>query len=381
MLDFSRMLPGPWCTQMLADLGADIIKVEQPGVGDLGRHNAPNFKSGSVYFNTVNLNKRSVELDLGTDADRKLAQQLMQSADVVIESFRSGVTERLQIDYETARRLNPSVIYCSITGFGQRGPFSAIPGHDLVIQATTGVMGTATDQFATPPNPGFQAADYAAAAYAVIGVLAALNRRGTTGEGVHLDISMFDALFSMTNVVNGTGLARLAGNADTPPMALWGANPRYATYRTKDGKAVAVSLLESRIWAHFCELIERPDLVHPDEEPRDRHTSHGERSESYRTVLTDLCLSKTRDELVAWMVANDVPILPVYSPEEAVVSEHAQARGLMEWIDHPTEGRIPVFANPLAAAGLTTGRRSPAPEVGADSESIRKSTIRTVGWP
>lgn len=379
VLDFSRMLPGPWCTQMLADMGADVIKVEQPGIGDLGRHNAPNFRASSVYFATVNLNKRSIALDLTRPDDVAVVQHLIEHADVIVESFRGGVAKRLGIDYEAARARNPSVIYCSVTGFGQHGPFSGIPGHDLVIQATSGVMGTRLQEDHPPAMPGFQAADYAAACYAVIGILAALNRRNARGEGAHLDISMFDCLLTMTNVVNGTGLAKLAGAPAASPMQLWGGNPRYATYATKDGKAVAVSLLESRIWAHFCRLIAREDLIHADERPEDRLGSHGERAQHYRQALTELCLSKTRDELVEWMVQNDVPILPVYSPEEAVASPHAEARGLIQWIDHPDEGRIPVFANPLAAAGLTTGRRDPAPALGESTDSARASAAS--GWP
>jgi CoA:oxalate CoA-transferase len=375
VLDFSRMLPGPWSTQMLADLGADVIKVEQPGVGDLGRHNSPNFKSNSVYFNTVNLNKRSVTLDLAKAEDVEFALSLMASADVVVESFRSGVAARLGIAYEAAKKVNPSIVYCSITGFGQHGPFSDIPGHDLVIQSTSGVMGVAAKRGEVPPIPGFQTGDYVAASYAVIAVLAALNRRAATGEGGHIDVSMFDSLFSMSNIFNGLALARASGNQTTPAMELWGGNPRYTTYLTQDGKAVAVSLLEARIWAHFCRLIGREDLVDKDEGPEHRHTSHGGRSALYRKALEEFCAAKPRDELVAWMVANDVPILPVYSPQEALGSEHARARGLVEWIDHPVEGRIPVLANPLSASGLTTGSRRPAPALGEHTDAVRAN-----GW-
>lgn len=375
VLDFSRMLPGPWCTQMLADLGADVVKVEQTGVGDLGRHNAPDFREQSVYFNTVNLNKRSVELDLADPEDRALAQSLMEGADVVVESFRSGVAARLGIDYETARSLNPSLVYCSVTGFGQHGPWAHIPGHDLVIQATSGVLGVAATPGVAPPLPGFQTGDYVAASYAVIAILAALNRRAATGEGGSIDVSMFDALFSMGNIFNGLALARASGNDRTPGMELWGGNPRYATYTTADGRAVAVSLLEARIWAHFCRLIGREDLIDESEGPEDRHTAHGERSALYRKALAEFCAARPRDELVAEMARHDVPIVPVLAPDEAIASEHARARGLVEWIDHPREGRIPVLANPLAESGLTTGVRRPAPALGEHTHDVRRQ-----GW-
>lgn len=364
VLDFSRMLPGPWATQMLADLGADVIKVEEPGVGDLGRHNTPNFKVGSVYFNTVNLNKRGLALNLATAEDRAVAQALMREADVVVESFRGGVTDRLGIDYETARRLKPDIVYCSITGFGQTGPLAGVPGHDLVVQATTGAMGTG-EPGTKPPVPGFQCGDYAAANTAVIAILAALQRRSRTGEGGHLDVSLYDSMMSMMNIVGGLALARQAGHHGTPKMELWGGNPRYDTYLCADGKPVAVSLLEARIWGHFCQVIGRPELFDPGEGPEQRHTHHGERGALYRQALTAFCASMPRDELIARMAAADVPIVPVYTPEEALASAHARAREVLQWIDHPSEGRIPVLSNPLARCGLTTGERRPAPDLGA----------------
>jgi crotonobetainyl-CoA:carnitine CoA-transferase CaiB-like acyl-CoA transferase len=373
VLDFSRMLPGPWCTQMLGDFGADVIKVEQPGVGDLGRHNQPNFKEGSVYFNTVNGNKRGITLDLSKQEDRAAAHRLIAQSDVIVESYRRGVPQRLQIDYDTAKRLKPDIIYCSITGFGQTGPFSDIPGHDLVVQSVTGIMGTGLDSDELPPVPGFQAADYAGAAYAIAGIMAALHRKHTTGEGCFLDISMFDSLFSMSNIVSGAALARTGGFPVTTTMEVWGRNPRYATYKTKDGKAVTVSLLEARIWDSFCKLIGREDLISPDEGPEHRHTVHGDRAGLYRKAISDLCMSKSRDDLVAWMLKNNVPIMPVYSPDEAVQSEHVAARNMVEWMPHPIEGRIPVIANPLTSSGLTTGPRGPAPQLGQHQDLLSKN--------
>jgi crotonobetainyl-CoA:carnitine CoA-transferase CaiB-like acyl-CoA transferase len=372
VLDFSRMLPGPWCAQMLGDLGADVIKVEQPGVGDLGRHNPPNYKQGSVYFNTVNIGKRSVVLDLTDAVDRKKAHEMIAQADVIVESFRRGVTQRLQIDYETAKKINPGIVYCSITGFGQTGPWADIPGHDLVVQSVSGVMGTGPEG-ELPPVPGFQAADYAAAAYGIAAVLAALYRKKSTGQGCNLDISMFDCLFSMTNVIAGAALARAGGFSVTSIMELYGANPRYATYQTKDRKAVAVSLLEARIWKSFCDLIGRPDLVLTDEGPEHRHTVHGDRANLYREAIAEVCMSRPRDELVRWMIENNVPILPVYTPDETVQSDHVAARGLVEWLSDPNEGRIPVLANPLARSGLTRENRRPAPMLGGHQEILNQT--------
>src|SRR5690349_13655320 len=159
VLDFSRLLPGPWCTQMLGDLGAEVIKIEQPGAGDVSRHNPPSYRESSVYFNSVNRNKRSLSLDLAKPAGRDVAHRLITKADIVVESFRRGVPTKLGIDYDSACKLKPDIIYCSITGFGQNGAYSGIPGHDLVVQAATGLIAAAAGN-GTATVPGFQAADY-----------------------------------------------------------------------------------------------------------------------------------------------------------------------------------------------------------------------------
>ena len=184
---------------------------------------------------------------------------------------------------------------------------------------------------------------------------------------------MFDSLFSMSNIVSGAALARTGGFPVTTTMEVWGRNPRYATYKTGDGKAVAVSLLEARIWNSFCKLIGREDLISPDEGPQHRHTVHGDRAGLYRKAIGEFCLSKSRDDLVAWMIEHDVPILPVYSPDEAVQSEHVASRNLVEWMSHPIEGRIPVLANPLAPSGLTSGPRGPAPTLGQHQDLLNKN--------
>lgn len=371
VVDFSRLLPGPWCAQMLADMGAEVVKVEQPCIGDPARHNQPDYRTGSVYFHGVNRGKRSLALDLAAPEGREVALRLIDGADVLIESYRRGVTTRLGIDADQARVRNPRLIYCSITGFGQDGPLAPVPGHDLVIQAMSGLMGTQPAAPGDPPTvPGFQAADYAGATSALTAILAALLRRQQTGEGAYLDISMFDSLFAMLNVVMTGALARAAGNHDGPWIEVWGRNPRYATYATRDGGAVAVSLLETRTWEHFCRFIGRADLIAPDETPKDRHSTHGDRSALYRSTLTAYFASQDRDEVAARLLAADIPICPVSTPDEALTHPHIAARGLVEWIDDPTQGRIPRIANPLSRTGLADTRGLTAPELGADREAI-----------
>jgi len=368
--DFSRLLPGPWCSQLFADMGAQVIKVEQPGIGDHSRHNPPKYRSGSVYFNSVNSNKQGIALDLAKPEGRGVAHRLFAKADVVIESFRPGVTEKLAIDYANARRINPGVIYCSISGYGQTGPLARVPGHDLVIQSMTGLMGVNLHREPRPQVPGFQSADYTAAAMAAIGVLSALRRRDRTGEGCFIDLSMFDSLLYMCNIVETAAMARLAGHSGQPQMEPFGGNPRYNTYCCRDGKPVAVSLLEARNWAQFCEVIGRKDLIFEDETPEERHSDHGERGELFRKGIQDYCDCHDRDELLAVMEKHQIPVCAVFTPDEALASSNVAARGLIEYIDHPEEGRIPHLVSPFARAGLTKQGRKPAPGLGADNDAI-----------
>lgn len=368
IVDFSRLLPGPWSTQMLADLGAQVVKVEQPGLGDPSRHNPPRYRTQSAYFVGVNGNKHFIALQLGTVAGAAVARRLLGWADVVVESFRVGVASRLGIDYAAARSANPAVIHCSITGYGQDGPLAHIAGHDLAIQATSGLLGVGSGAM-----PAFLAADYAGAATATIGILAALRRRDRTGRGCHLDIAMHDSLFAMGNIALGSGLAKQGGGSGEPQLEVWGGNPRYDLYPTRDGRQVAVCLLEPRLWALFCQELGRPDLISGEERPEHRHTPHGQRSQLYRDAIAAYCLAHDRDDIAARMEAQSIPVVAVLSPEEAVTSVNAAGRDLIDTVAHPTDGDVPVLRNPLHRAGLTRSGSRAAQPLGADTDEV-------LGW-
>lgn len=370
VVDLSRLLPGPWCSQTLGDLGADVIKIEQPEIGDYSRFNPPFYGEGGVYFNSVNRNKRSIALDLKREEDKAIALDLLCRADIVVESYRAGVTAKLGIDYASLVEINPGVIYCSVTGFGSDGPFAGVPGHDLSIQGAAGILDLVRGENG-PVMPGFQAADYAGATYATIAVLAAYIQRLKTGRGRHLDIALFDSLMVMSNIAQTGALARVAGHSGTPVMEVWGTNPRYAIYPTRDGKAVTVCLLETRTWERFCRFIQRPDLIY-EESFADRHTSHGDRADLFREAIGQLCLAHDRDELVARMVEAEIAICPVYSPDEALASAEARERGLVRMAEHPVDGPITQILDPLTRAGLADPGRRLAPRLGGNGDEIRR---------
>jgi crotonobetainyl-CoA:carnitine CoA-transferase CaiB-like acyl-CoA transferase len=370
VVDFSRLLPGGWCTQFLADCGADVIKVEHAREGDYSRHNPPNFKHTGVYFNSVNRNKRSLALDLACPASGAVVRRLLETADVVVESFRPGVPARLELDYANARARNAGVVYCSITGFGQDGPLAGQAGHDLNVQGMTGLMSLGLEPGELPRLPGFQAGDYAGATMACMGIMAGLAARAQTGQGCYLDISMFDALMSMCNIATTGAFSRLAGGTGRPAMEPWGANPRYAVYFAGDGLPVSVSLLERKFWKLFCEEIGRPELYNEGEESHERHTDHGEHRPLYRQAIVDFCRRHPRAELVRRMQAAGIPLFPVYTPDEAVQAPVVQARGMVEFIVHPLDGRIPQLGNPITRGGLANTQRAPAPALGAHTHEV-----------
>ena len=376
VVDFSRLLPGPFATKMLGELGAEVIKVEPPEVGDPSRYNHPKYRENSVYFNAVNAHKRSICVDLTASEGKKLIRKLLASADVVIETYRPGVAKKLGISYTDIHAYNPRVVYCSISGFGQTGPLSHIAGHDLVIQGLTGIMGCALDTMNPPAVPGFQAADYAGALMAVIGVQAALVQRDKTGEGCDIDLSMFEALFSMALIPLSSQFANSAGHSGEPRMESFGGNPRYSNYLSKDGKPVAVTLLETKSWREFCTLANRPELVPQTESLADRLSSHGERSDEYRQALTDYCSSLTWAQHMERMEKTGIAICPICTPQEALALRHVTARGAVAVIDHPREGEIPSFVSPLARAGLATTSDEPAPHLGEHAYDI----LRELGY-
>jgi len=370
VVDFSRLLPGPWCTQTLGDLGADVIKVEQPEIGDYSRFNPPMYKSVSAYFNSVNRNKRSIVLDLADEEDRRVAMELAARADIIVESFRPGVPEKLGIDYASVARANPAVIYCSVTGFGNRSALGRVPGHDLSIQGVAGTLGKHLAPGKAPPMPTFQAADFTGAAFATIGVLAAYVRRAATGAGCYLEIPMYDSLVSVSNVALSGALARLAGYSGKPEMEPWGRNPRYNVYPTRDGKYVTVCLLEYRGWKRFCDYIGRSELA-PEESWADRHTDHADRADAFRAAISAFCLAHDRDELADMMRKAEIAICPVYTIDEAIVSAHAIDRGIVDFMEHPADGPIPYLRDPLFWAGLTDPIRLPSPDLDEHGAEIR----------
>lgn len=364
VLDLSRLLPGPYATLQLADLGARIIKIESPRGGDYARWSPPLGGNMSAIFAALNRDKESVALDLKAPASRAALERMVEQVDVVIESFRPGVMARLGLDAEHLMTLNPRLIYCAITGYGQRGPLAHRAGHDLNYVALAGLAGV-TGADGEPITPGLQMADIAGGAlYGVIGVLSALYERTRTGRGRVVDAAMTDG-------VAGLGLMLHARqHLDGAPVGpgedvLAGDRPAYRIWACKDGH-LAVGALEPKFWMKLCAALDCPELASDG-------LATGRFKAPVETRLTEIFAGRTRDEWVEHLAGYDVCVEPVLSPDEARHSAHARARGLFGSYAHPTQGHdfFYQFPNPQLLPGSPPpSPPRPAPDLGQHTRAV-----------
>lgn len=361
IIDFSTLLPGPLCSLLLTRAGADVIKVERPARGDEMRSYTPKLGTDSVNFALLNQGKRSVALDLKEATARAQAIELIRGADVVVEQFRPGVMDRLGLGYAQMREINPGLIYCSITGWGQSGPFADVAAHDLNYQAESGMLGLTAGSDGAPGVPAALVADIGGGAYpAVMNILLALRSRDSSGEGCHLDISMADNLFTFMYWGLGNGFA--AGRWPRPGEELvTGGTPRYGVYRTRDGRYLAAAPLEQKFWENFLGVLGAPHLLNDAGDPA-----------GIRTAVQEIIAGADAVEWLRRFEGVDACVSMVKTLEEAVRSPHFAARGLFAGRLEDAEGKcVPALPVPIAP-GLSDGAARGAPRLGdTDPASIR----------
>jgi crotonobetainyl-CoA:carnitine CoA-transferase CaiB-like acyl-CoA transferase len=332
ILDFTTLLPGPHATMMLADLGADVLRIESPVRPDLTRVTPPFDAHGRGTVHAyLNRSKRSLVLDLKHREAIDIALRLVKERDILVEQFRPGVMERLGLGWETLRAVNPRLVYCSISGYGQTGPFRERAGHDIDYLALSGLLSYSGAADSGPPPLGFQLADVAGGSlHAVIGILAAVVERGRTGKGGHVDVSMTDAAFSM-NAIAGAGL--LGGGVEPRREALLlNGGSAYGCYRTRDGRHLAVGSLEPEFRRRLCEAIGRSDLCA-------LAISGNERDErAFREQLAAAIAKRTLAEWRDVFARCDACVEPVLELSEAVGHPQIQARGLVVDVPDPRGG-------------------------------------------
>jgi crotonobetainyl-CoA:carnitine CoA-transferase CaiB-like acyl-CoA transferase len=366
VLDVSQVMAGPFACMMLADMGADVIKVE-PLDGDQTR-GAMGFKMkgpDSMGFLNLNRNKRSVALDLKTEEGRERFYELVKTADMLVENYRPGVVKRLGIDYESVRKINPKLVYASISGFGQSGPWSSRPGFDLMAQAMSGVMSVTGYKDGPPVKAGVPVADIGCALFAVYGLLSAYIGAQKSGVGQHIDASLFDSVmaFSIWDMSEywGTG---------TPPTPLGTSNKMSAPYqavKARDGYFV-MGATNQKLWTKLCELLERPDLVaHPDYATIALRLKH---REQLINALEDSFGTQDREHWITTMLDAGIPAGPILTYPQAFESEHAQHRGMCMEIDHPNEGTVRNIGFPVKMGGTPQRVYRHPPLLGEHNEEL-----------
>jgi len=321
VIDLTQFLPGPMMTVMMADQGAEVIKVEPPG-GDPAREQEP-FEAGhSVWFSNLNRSKRSLALDLKSEEGRASLQELCGQADVFVEGFRPGVMNRLGFDYQAVREINPRIVYCSISAFGQEGSMAHHPAHDLVIQALSGFLSVNDAADGTPVVPGVPSADLAVGMTALSAVLMALLARNRTGQGDYIDCAMFDSLLPWCAHIAGSAIAGGAPPRSATQRSLGGA-AFYQVYQTADGRHVVLGGREIKFARNLLAVLGREDLLPYAQAPA------GEQ-EPLIAFLRQTFASRTRDEWVAWFANKDVAFAPVLDFREALDQPHVAERGLVK---------------------------------------------------
>ena len=367
IVDLTRVLAGPFCTMMLGDMGAEVIKIEEPEHGDEVRGWAPFIDGWSSYFLGVNRNKKSVALDLKAPEGVSALRALVRDADVLVENFKPGSLEQLGFGYEAVSAINPTLVYCSISGYGQDGPLAGLSGYDAVIQGESGLMDVTGQPGGPPTRVGIAITDYLAGLYATQGILLALIERRRSGLGQHVDIALFDSLMSALTLPAGLWFAtgespRRMGN-DHPSIA------PYETLSARDG-FIIVGAGNPRLWTQMCEalgvdrLIEDPRFLTNDDRLRNR--------EALKAELHAVLQQKNLDELIDRLRDHGVPCGRVRTVAEALEDPQLQAREMVIAIPHTALGSIRALGNPIKLSRTPYRIREAPPGLGEHTESVLK---------
>jgi crotonobetainyl-CoA:carnitine CoA-transferase CaiB-like acyl-CoA transferase len=370
VLDLTRVLAGPFATMLLADLGAEVIKVERPGDGDETRGLPPHSEGESHYFVSVNRNKRGIVIDLKQPAGRDLALALARACDVLIENFRPGVTARLGLDYEAVRGVSPEIVYCSISAFGQTGPLSNRSAFDISMQAMGGGMSLTGEPGGAPLRSGLPMADLGTGLFATIGILAAVVEKQSTGRGQLVDVAMFDAMAGL--LTQHAGRYFMTGESAQPAGNGHAAVAPYGSYQALDGAIVIANIGES-FWPKIARALGRPELT---DDPRFRTNADRLR---HHHVLDALINGETRRRTVAeWEAvfeAHDVPHAPVLSVAQVLEHAQAKARGLVTEVEHSKLGRVRTTGRPINLPAHPDPRLTAAPVLGEHTDDVLRQLL------
>ncbi|RJQ30773.1 MAG: CoA transferase [Peptococcaceae bacterium] len=365
VLDLTRLLPGPYCSMMLADFGAEVIKIEEPGRGDYLRWmSADKVGDTGGNFLLINRNKKSIILNLKHSAGKEILYRMVKEADIVMEGYRPGVPKRIGVDYNTLKEINPAIIYCSVTGYGQDGPYVQAPGHDINYIGYAGILGMTGRPGEKPVIPGTQIADFTGGAMmAVIGILLALQARQRTGRGQFVDISMLDGTVPLAATLAGEyfpsgKIPRRGGTTFTGRYAC------YNIYQTKDGRYIALAAAEEHFWKNLCEYFRKEEYI--------QWQYINEKQEELSRFLQEQFLTRERDQWVAELADKDVCCTPVCDMAEVFADPQVRHRQMIFEMEHPRLGTIKQIGVPIKLSDTPAQIVSAPPDMGEHTEEVLK---------
>ncbi len=373
VLDLCRVVSGPFATMQLGDLGADIVKVEDPKDGDESRRYGPPFVAGeSAYFLSVNRNKRSIAIDLKSEAGRDVALALAEKADVVIENFRPGTLEKWGLGYDALKARNPNLILCGISGFGRSGPDARRPGYDLIIQGESGIMDITGDPDGPPMKVGTSIADLVTGLYAVQSVLAALMQRHRTGEGGRVDVSMLDAMASLLTFNSGIYFA-----SGKTPKRRGNVHPTispYEPFQTRDGW-INVGVANDKFWAAFCNVIGRTDLS--TDERFDKAPKRAANRAALVELIAPIFVERTRADWLAELSAAGIPCGAIKTVGEVCETPQLLERGMIQTVEHPISGPVRFIARAIRFNDEAPAPSTAPPMLGQHTQEVLSEWL---GW-
>ncbi|WP_144630174.1 CaiB/BaiF CoA transferase family protein [Bordetella genomosp. 13] len=382
VLDLTRVLAGPWCTQNLADLGAEVTKIERPGAGDDTREWGPpylkdehgNNTTEAAYYLSANRNKLSVALDIATPRGAELVRELAAQSDVLVENFKVGGLRKYGLDYDSLSKINPRLIYCSITGFGQTGPYASRPGYDFMIQGMGGLMSITGERDdlpgGGPQKAGVAVADLMTGMYSTVGILAALHERARSGLGQHLDMALLDCQVAMManqnlNFMTSGNAPRRAGNAHQNLVP-------YQVFAARDGHLIVAVGNDSQ-FRNYCRVIGLPELS---ADPR--YATNPQRVQNRDTLvplLAERMATGERDHWLAELEAANVPAGPINTLDQVYQDPHVLARNMRLELPHPTAGKVPIAASPLKFSGSPVQYRHAPPLLGQHTRQVLQERL------
>ncbi len=375
VLDLTHALAGPFCSTMLADFGAQVIKLEPPGAGDIARSWGIPLPGGETsYFVGLHRNKRGIVVDLKHPEGKELFFRLMEKCDVVLENYRVDALKRLGLDYEAARQRNKGIIYCSISGFGQDGPYRERAALDLILQAESGMISVTGQPGTSGSRAGVSIADLTAGMYAAYGVMLAMRVKDKTGEGQRIDISMLEGQLSLL----GTSFFNYFANGQVPkPMGnAYAVVVPYETFHTKS-KDLALAIAGEKLWRKFCPVIGRPELT---DDPRYRTTT--DRMKNRGTlipVLQEVFLTRTYEEWEPLLLSNDIPVGAINNIAQVVEHPQVQARNSLVTYEHPRVGKVRSVGSPVRLSKTPAVQPTPAPTMGQHTAEVMREVLGMTG--